>query len=154
MRILMVCLGNICRSPLAEGIMAYHAKKSGLNWEVDSAGTGGWHSGANPHPLSQKVALLNGIDISQQESRIFTEADMNYFDRIFVMDKTNFNAVKNLSGSSWNPEKVDFLLNLTEPGANKEVPDPYTEEEEKYHKVFSMIEQACKHFINQHLGKL
>jgi protein-tyrosine phosphatase len=147
MRILMVCLGNICRSPLAEGIMSYHAKAAGLNWEVDSAGTGGWHIGAEPHPLSQKVAGLNGIDISKQKSRVFTEEDMHSFDRIFVMDKTNYNAVKTLSGPSWNPDKVDLLLNLSEPGKNKEVPDPWTEDEEKYHDDFSMINQACKTFV-------
>lgn len=146
----MVCLGNICRSPLAEGIMDYHARNAGLNWEVDSAGTGGWHIGAPPHPLSQKVAKLNGIDISQQQSRIFMEEDMHQFDRIFVMDQSNYKEVKRLSGSSWNSDKVDLLLNLSEPGSNKEVPDPWSEDEEKYHVVFSMIDQACKIFVDQY----
>lgn len=146
----MVCLGNICRSPLAEGIMDYHARNAGLNWEVDSAGTGGWHIGAPPHPLSQKVAKLNGIDISQQQSRIFIEEDMHHFDRIFVMDQINYKEVRRLSGASWNPDKVDLLLNLSEPGSNKEVPDPWSEDEEKYHAVFSMIDRACKIFVDQH----
>jgi protein-tyrosine phosphatase len=153
MRILMICLGNICRSPLAEGIMAYHAQNAGLNWEVDSAGTGGWHIGEQPHPLSQKVATMNGIDISKQESRVFLEEDMHHFDKIFVMDRTNYNSVKSMSGASWNPDKVDLLLNLTEPGANQEVPDPWSEDEEKYHAVFSMIDQACKSFVDRHIAK-
>lgn len=153
MRILMVCLGNICRSPLAQGIMAYHAQNAGLEWEVDSAGTGGWHIGEHPHPLSQKVAKINGIDISQQKSRVFFEEDMHQFDRIFVMDQNNYKEVKRLSGSSWNPEKVDLLLNLSEPGSDKEVPDPWSEDEEKYHIVFTMIDEACKIFVDRHLAK-
>jgi protein-tyrosine phosphatase len=151
MRILMVCLGNICRSPLAEGIMAFHAEAAGLSWEVDSAGTGGWHIGEQPHPLSQKVAKLNGIDISTQKSRVFVKEDIQNFDRIFVMDQMNYRDVKRLSGASWNPDKVDLLLNLIEPGKNNEVPDPWSSEEARYHEVFEMINRACKTFVDNHL---
>src|ERR1700712_5076037 len=85
MKILMVCLGNICRSPLAEGILQERARRAGFDWIVDSAGTNGFHTGESPHPLSQKVAKLNGIDISKQISRKFTKADLELYDKIYVM---------------------------------------------------------------------
>jgi protein-tyrosine phosphatase len=151
MRILMVCLGNICRSPLAEGIMDHYAKEAGLNWKVDSAGTGGWHSGEQPHPLSQKVALLNGIDISKQSARVFVKEDIQRFDLIFVMDQNNFEDVKRICGSDWNEDKVDYLLNQTEPGKNKTVPDPWSHPEEKYHEVFELIKNASCSFIDGYL---
>ena len=80
MKFLMVCLGNICRSPLAEGILQHKAKAAGLNWIVESAGTNGYHTGEPPHHLSQKVALLNGINISNQKSRKFIAKDLNEYD--------------------------------------------------------------------------
>jgi protein-tyrosine phosphatase len=90
MNILMVCLGNICRSPLAEGILQHKATLLGLNWHVDSAGTAGYHVGEAPHRLSQKVALLNGINISVQRCRQFASKDMTRFDHIYVMDADNY----------------------------------------------------------------
>src|SRR5580704_914677 len=85
MKVLMVCLGNICRSPLAEGILRQKARAAGLDWEIDSAGTNGYHNGEAPHHLSQKVARHNGIDISKQRSREFTAADFQRFDKIYAM---------------------------------------------------------------------
>ena len=81
----MVCLGNICRSPLAEGILQQKAKAAGLDWEVDSAGTNGYHIGEAPHPLSQKVARLNGIDLGHQRARKFLADDFQRWDKIYVM---------------------------------------------------------------------
>ena len=85
MKILMVCLGNICRSPLAEGILRHKAKEAGLNWQVDSAGTNGYHVGEAPHHLSQKVAKLNGIDICEQRARRFVKEDFDRYDKIYAM---------------------------------------------------------------------
>jgi len=86
MKILMVCLGNICRSPLAEGILESKAKKLGLHWEIDSAGTNNsYHIGEAPHPLSQKVAKLHAVDISQQSARAFVPDDFDRFDKIYAM---------------------------------------------------------------------
>ena len=85
MKILMVCLGNICRSPLAEGILQDKARKAGLKWSVESAGTNGYHTGEAPHPLSQKVARINGVDISKQRSRNFVAEDFDRFDKIYAM---------------------------------------------------------------------
>jgi protein-tyrosine phosphatase len=147
----MVCLGNICRSPLAEGIMDHYAQKAGLNWEIDSAGTGGWHTGEHPHPLSRKVAKHNGIDIGKQRARTFVKEDIHRFDQIFVMDQNNYEEVKRICGTEWNIEKVDYLLNQLEPGKNNEVPDPWSHPEEKYHEVFELIKNACCTFINGYL---
>ena len=147
MKILMVCLGNICRSPLAEGILQHKANKAGLDWEVDSAGTGNYHIGSQPHPLSQKVARKNGIDISTQCTRQFVKEDMVAFDKIYVMDAGNYNDVRRMSGSLWNETKTDLLLNELYPGENRAVPDPWYETEEAYHKVFTMISDACNKII-------
>lgn len=150
MKVLMVCLGNICRSPLAEGILQYKAEQLGLNWHIDSAGTGGYHIGEPPHRLSQKVARLNGIDISNQCARQFVKEDMNLFDRIYVMDANNYNEVKRISGQFWNPQKTDLLLNALHPGENRGVPDPWYGTEQGYHDVFDMVSKACDNILDKY----
>ena len=105
MKILMVCLGNICRSPLAEGILQHKINKLKLNWVVDSAGTAGYHIGEAPHTLSQKVAKQNGINISQQQCRQFVREDIIRFDKIYVMDIENYNEVKRICG------KINSIIN-------------------------------------------
>lgn len=149
MKILMVCLGNICRSPLAEGILQHKANAAGLNWQVDSAGTAGYHVGNPPHHLSQKVAKHNGIDISHQQCKQFVQEDMLNYDRIYVMDSSNYNDVKKISGHLWNEQKVGLLLNELYKGENRNVPDPWYGEEDGYHKVFDMIDRACEKIVNR-----
>lgn len=139
----MVCLGNICRSPLAEGILKDKVKKAGLDWQVDSAGTNGYQPGCPPHHFSQKVAKQYGIDISNQKCRHFTGRDIENFDRIFVMDKENYNDVKEIAGEKWDAAKVDFLLNQIYTGQNKNVPDPWFGGEDGFHNVYKMIDKAC-----------
>src|SRR5688572_18996136 len=102
MKILMVCLGNICRSPLAHGILEHKAKQVGLDWKIDSAGTGDWHVGEPPHMLSQKVAKMNGVEICNQCARQFKKTDMQQFDKIYVMDNSNYNDVKRMSSELWD----------------------------------------------------
>ena len=150
MKILMVCLGNICRSPLAEGILQHKVKSAGLSWEVDSAGTANYHVGEPPHKLSQKVAKHNGIDIGCQQCRQFKKEDMLAFDKIYVMDAGNYNDVKRMSRELWNADKTDLLLNELYPGENRGVPDPWSENEEAYHIVFAMIDKACDAIIKKH----
>jgi protein-tyrosine phosphatase len=149
MKILMVCLGNICRSPLAEGILQHKANAAALNWQVDSAGTAGYHVGNPPHHLSQKVAKHNGIDISHQQCKQFVQEDMLNYDRIYVMDSSNYNDVKKISGHLWNEQKVGLLLNELFKGENRNVPDPWYGEEDGYHKVFDMIDRACEKIVNR-----
>ena len=150
MKILMVCLGNICRSPLAEGILQHQANKAGLDWEVDSAGTANYHVGEPPHKLSQKVAKINGVDISCQQCRQFKKDDMLTFDKIYVMDSENYINVKHISGALWNENKVDLLLNELYPGRNMSVPDPWYGMEDGYHKVYKMISDACDAIIEKY----
>jgi protein-tyrosine phosphatase len=149
MKILMVCLGNICRSPLAEGILKHKAQLAGLQWKVESAGTGAYHIGEAPHTLSQKVARMNGIDISNQRARQFVKEDIIYYDKIYVMDSSNYNDVKRICREEWVADKVDLLLNESHPGQNRSVPDPWYGKEDGYHEVFKMIEEACDMIIQK-----
>ncbi len=150
MRILMVCLGNICRSPLAEGVLQHKAWKAGLKWSVESAGTGAWHAGEPPHELSCKVARQNGIDISKQRARQFVKDDFTNYDFIFVMDSSNYNDVKKISGKLFDEGKIDLLLNASFVNENRNVPDPWYGKEEGYHKVFDMIDTACERIIEKY----
>lgn len=150
MRILMVCLGNICRSPLAEGILQHKAWQAGLQWSVESAGTGNWHIGEPPHHLSTKVAKLNGVDISKQRARQFVKEDFLNYDFIYVMDSSNFNDVKRMSGKLFDETKIDLLLNTLHPDENRSVPDPWFGEEDGYHEVFTMLDKACEQIIQKH----
>ncbi len=150
MRVLMVCLGNICRSPLAEGVLRHQAVRSGLDIQVDSAGTAAYHIGDAPHVLSQKVALMNGIDISGHRGRQFRKEDMDHYDRIYVMDSENYNEVRRAAGPRWDPSKVDLLLNELHPGENRGVPDPWYGEEDGYHAVYSMVDKACRNIIKKY----
>lgn len=151
MKILMVCLGNICRSPLAEGILENKAKIAGLNWMVDSAGTNnGYHVGEPPHPLSQKVARQHKVDISTQCARAFVAEDFDRFDRIYAMSSDILNDIKNISRKKYDPSKADLLLNELYPGENRDVPDPWFGDEPGYHVVFDMIDKACDKIIKHY----
>lgn len=150
MRILMVCLGNICRSPLAEGILKDKIAGAGLDWTVDSAGTANYHAGEQPHKLSIKAALANGIDISSQQCRQFTREDMLSFDKIFVMDEENYEEVKRISGKSWDESKVSLILSELYPGEKKNVPDPWYGTEKDFHFVFDMLSKACDRIVHRY----
>lgn len=149
MKILMVCLGNICRSPLAEGIMRHKVQKAGLNWVVESAGTNGYHVGQAPHRLSQKVASLNGIDICQQRARNFSPADFDKYDKIYAMAEDVIDDMKLIAKNKFDPKKVDLLMNELYPGKNMDVPDPWYGPEAGYHDVYKMIEAACDRIISK-----
>jgi protein-tyrosine phosphatase len=150
MKILMVCLGNICRSPLAEGILRDKIRKAELHWTVDSAGTANYHIGDSPHHLSQKVAKLKGVDISYLQGRQFDKHDILHFDKIYVMDANNYEEVKNMSRELWDEKKVDLLLNELYPFENREVPDPWYGSEEGYHRVYQMISEACDAILTKY----
>jgi len=146
----MVCLGNICRSPLAEGILREKARAAGLDWEIDSAGTNGCHTGEPPHPLSLKVARHNGIDIGNQRARQFTAADFQRFDKIYAMAGDVIDDIRRIAGRQFDPSKVDLLMNEVHPGSNEDVPDPWYGPEPGYHEVYAMIDQAADHIITQY----
>lgn len=147
MKILMVCLGNICRSPLAEGILQHKADAAGLDWQVDSAGTNGYHTGEAPHPLSQKVARHNGLDISRQRARRFSAADFHHYDKIYAMAGDVVDEMRRIAGRQFDPAKVDLLMNEAFPGSNRDVPDPWYGPEPGYHEVYKMIDTAADRII-------
>jgi len=150
MKVLMVCLGNICRSPMAEGILQTKAIQHKLNWQVDSAGTSNYHCGEAPHELSQKVALHYGVDITQQVCRQFVKVDIMRFDKIYVMDTNNYKEVERIAGILWDATKVDLLLNELYPQEDREVPDPWGGSEKDFQNVYQMIEQACDKIIRKY----
>jgi protein-tyrosine phosphatase len=150
MKILMVCLGNICRSPLAEGILKHKAKQAGLEWQVDSAGTNRYHIGEAPHKLSQKIAKLNGIDICDQRARRFTKQDLQQYDRIYAMASDVIEEMKEIAGKEWNDSKIDLLLNEIHEGKDLDVPDPWYGPEPGYHEVYELINKACDRIIEKY----
>lgn len=146
----MVCLGNICRSPLAEGILKHKIQQYKLDWFVDSAGTESYHIGKPPHSLSQKVGLLNGIDISQQRARQFTAADFNQFDKIYAMAADVLEEIKHIAGKHYNKNKVCLFMSELYPNKPIDVPDPWYSEEDGYHTVFEMLNKTCDAIIKKY----
>ena len=142
----MVCLGNICRSPLAEGIM--RSKLSSTHFFIDSAGTSGFHSGNAPDSRSIEVAQKNGLDISQQKSRPFRAYDLEEFDVIFVMDKSNYRDVIRHVQNEDERQKVKLILNYLN-SEKEEVPDPYYGGKNGFDHVYNLLEEACTFHSNQ-----
>ena len=136
----MVCLGNICRSPLAHGIMEFMVKENGLDWEIGSAGTGDWHIGHAPDKRSVQVAKDRGIDISGQRAQLFDPAFFSSYDRILVMDRQNYKDVVSMAASQEEKDKVTLFLD------NDIVPDPYYDSN-MFIPVFELIESRCKQLI-------
>ncbi len=150
MKILMVCLGNICRSPIAEGVLQHKAKMAGLEWTVDSAGTNGYYDGEPPHHLSQKVSSAKGVDISNQKSRKLTREDFSKFDKIYAMANDVLDWMKEIGGKKYDPTKTSLFLDELYPGEHRNVPDPWYGEEEGYEKVYDLIERTCDAIIKKH----
>ncbi|MDF0705995.1 MAG: low molecular weight protein-tyrosine-phosphatase [Bacteroidota bacterium] len=145
-KVLMVCLGNICRSPLAEGILK--SKVDSDSVFVDSAGTAGYHVGNPPDKRSIAVARKYGINISEQKCRKFSSLDFLEFDHIYVMDRSNFSDVASLAKNKEEAAKVKLLLSETELGI-KEVPDPYYGGDDGFENVYQMIDRACEAIANK-----
>jgi len=151
-KILMVCLGNICRSPLAEGLLASKLPKD--KFMVDSAGTGNYHIGKQPDSRSIEIAKKKGLDISSQKGRQFSSKDFEEFDYIFTMDNSNFNDVIKLAKNEAQKEKVDLILNQLFPGDNVDVPDPFYGLQNGFDMVYEMLDETCdilaKKLIEKH----
>jgi protein-tyrosine phosphatase len=140
-KILMVCLGNICRSPLAEGILASKLPKD--KFTVDSAGTGSWHIGRQPDERSIAIAKKHKINISQQKGKQFTVSDFDTFDYIYVMDNSNYLDVVHLAENEEQAKKVQLILNALFPNENVDVPDPYFGLPNGFESVYKMLDEAC-----------
>jgi len=146
MKILMVCLGNICRSPIAEGIMRHKIQQHGLDWEVSSCGTGDWHSGEAPHPGARRMMQSKHIDISKQRAKQFHYTFFEEYDRIYAMDISNYRDLMMQAESEAERQKVQLIMQLVHPDENVSVPDPYYDEA-MYEVVFSMLDAACDKII-------
>ena len=140
-KVLMVCLGNICRSPLAEGILKSKLPES--IFFIDSAGTANYHVGNPPDPRSIAVGKKYGIDISKLKGRQFSVKDFNTFDLIYVMDESNYRNVISIARNERDKSKVKFILNEIYPNQNYDVPDPYYGGDHGFENVYKMLDEAC-----------
>jgi protein-tyrosine phosphatase len=140
-KILMVCLGNICRSPLAEGILASKLPRN--KFTVDSAGTGDWHIGHAPDSRSIAAAKNHDLDITNQKARQFKVEDFDEYDYIYVMDQSNYKNVINLAKNQKNKDKVQIILNELYPSENVDVPDPYFGMSNGFEIVYNMLDEVC-----------
>jgi len=141
MRILMVCLGNICRSPLAEGILREKTKH--LDLIIDSAGTSGYHIGKSPDPRAVAIAKEHNINISKLKARQFSRIDFDNFDTIYVMDKNNYSHLISLSSNLQERNKIRLILNEIDPKSHDSVPDPYYDNN-GFKMVYNLLNEACK----------
>ena len=146
MKILMVCLGNICRSPLAEGILAHKTKH--LNVSVDSAGTAAYHIGELPDKRSIEIASKYNIDLSNQRARQFTRKDFQRFDIIYAMDTSNYAHLVSLSETKEEQDKIRLILNEINPSACESVPDPYYGTGNGFQIVYNMLNKACDKIVS------
>ncbi|XOV67313.1 MAG: low molecular weight protein-tyrosine-phosphatase [Fluviicola sp.] len=147
MKILMVCLGNICRSPMADGLLRAKVAQEGLNVEVDSAGTSGYHSGEAPDPRMRATAKSKGVDIDDLTSRQFVQEDYDRFDLIYAMDDSNRNNMLKLARNETDEQKVKLILNEIYPGENMSVPDPYYGGDQGFQDVFDLLDRATDKII-------
>lgn len=149
MKILMVCLGNICRSPLAEGILK--SKINSTEIYVDSAGTSAFHENELPDRRSIQVANKYGIDLTDQRSRPFRKSDFKKFDIIYAMDKSNKKNILKLADSDSDRNKVRLILNESNPGLNLDIPDPYYGGDQGFENVYKMLDEACQTIVETQL---
>jgi protein-tyrosine phosphatase len=149
MKVLMVCLGNICRSPLAEGILKHKFKQANIAGLVDSAGTAAYHAGERPDPRSMEIAGRHGIDISGQRARKFRKEDFDRFDLILVMDRSNYRDILAQARNASDKNKVKLILNMAYPGEDMQIPDPYYGGEEGFQNIYKMLDLACDKIVEQ-----
>ncbi len=142
----MVCLGNICRSPLAEGILKAKIREHGLDWQVDSAGTSSWHVGELPDARSIETARRHGIDITDQRARQLQPSDLEEYDLILAMDRSNLRDILRLARNEEQRRKVRLVMEFVEPRDPQDVPDPYWDDD-GFEGVYQMLERAAEGII-------
>lgn len=147
MRVLMVCLGNICRSPMADGWLRHKAKMLDLSIEVDSAGTADYHVGKQPDHRMRRISMEYGVSIDQLRARQFSVADFDNYDVIFAMDKSNEQNILRLARNEDDKQKVKLFLNELYPDQDLEVPDPYYGTDANFKEVIELLDQATNAFL-------
>ncbi len=147
----MVCLGNICRSPMAHGIMEERIKKYNLPWEVDSAGTSSWHNGEKPDARAIETCQNKNIDLSKYISRKITPADLDYYDVILAMDSSNYQDILKMCSNKIQSEKVRMIMNYKYDGMNMAVPDPYYDN--GFERVYNLLTDAIDAFVEAYMVK-
>jgi protein-tyrosine phosphatase len=148
-KVLMVCLGNICRSPLAEGILKDKIQKLNMAASVDSAGTGNYHAGEGADPRSVEVARKNNIDLNSHTARQFRTSDFDEYDLIYAMDKNNYRNILRLARNDTDKNKVRMIMNETAPGEDIDVPDPYFGGSHGFERVYDMLSKASDKIIDR-----
>ena len=148
-KILFVCTGNICRSPLAEGILREKIKTAKITAEIDSCGFESFHVGDPPDTRAQTVAVKRGIDLSSHRARLFTTHDFERFDYIYAMDSSHFNNIMRLTRNESDRSKVDYILNILYPGQNLGVQDPWYHDLRAFEKVYLQLEEACDRIVDK-----
>jgi len=152
LKILMVCLGNICRSPMAHGILLHKISKLKSDWEIDSAGTSGYHQGELPDRRAIACMKRHGIDITYQRSRPITVADLRYYDRIFVMDRSNLHDVCEMAGTEAELEKISLIMGAVDEQHPEDVPDPwYSTGEQGFETIYEMLDRATDKLIEKYV---
>lgn len=147
MKILMVCLGNICRSPLAEGLLKTKIKKFNLKASVDSCGFEYEHLGCQPDYRAIEIASKHNIDITDQKARLFHPSYFDHFDKIYVMDQNNYRMVAAKARNKKDLEKVELIMNVLKPGSNAPVPDPYYGRQEHFIETFNLLDKATDKIV-------
>ena len=147
MKVLMVCLGNICRSPLAQGILENQAKEKNIQIYVDSAGTAGYHVGSSPDIRAINIAKKYGIDITNQKARKFQLEDFDNFDIIYVMDLNNYNDLLNYNINEQQAKKIILIMNEIDANSNIAVPDPYYND--GFENVYQMLLKTCQKIVKK-----
>jgi protein-tyrosine phosphatase len=142
-KILFVCTGNICRSPLAEGILRNKLNRIRIPAEVDSCGFESFHVGDPPDSRAQSVARNRGIDISSHQARLFTISDFDLFDYIYAMDSSHYNNIMRLARNDHDRSKVDYMLNVLYPGQNRGVQDPWYHDMKAFERVYQQLDEVC-----------
>ena len=146
----MVCLGNICRSPLAEGILKKKFREKNIDAKVDSAGLEPYHIGQKPDERTIKIAEANGLDITDHEMRLFSKSDFDKYDQIFVMDQANMRDVLFMARNADDKKKVKKIMSVVEGKKNVNIPDPYYGRYEDFEKAYLLLEEACEAIANQY----
>lgn len=146
-KVLMVCLGNICRSPLAEGILREKIRKNNIDAIVESCGFEKFHVGEGADNRATHIARINKVDISNHRARLFNTSFFDYYDKILVMDENNYRMVMAKARNEGDKLKVDYIMNLNNPGLNKPVPDPYYGDIEHFDATFRMLDTATDKIV-------